>query len=154
MSFREFKVRRNPRCPVCGDQPTLTKLIDYEQFCGVRGQEAPAPAAAGPAPGALTVEELKGRLDRGEDVFILDVRNPEEFRICRIPGSTLIPLPALPQRVGELDRGRELVVHCKSGMRSQKAIQFLRQQGFTKLLNLTGGILAWAERVDPAMPKY
>src|SRR5438876_528097 len=99
MSFREFKVRRNPKCPVCGDQPTITALIDYEQFCGVRGQEAPAPAAAAGADGDTTAEELKGRLDRGEQVFILDVRNPEEFRLCRIPGSTLIPLPTLAQRL-------------------------------------------------------
>jgi sulfur-carrier protein adenylyltransferase/sulfurtransferase len=152
MSFREFKVRRNPKCPVCGDQPTIKQLIDYEQFCGVRGQEAPAPAAA--AGDETTVEELKGRLDRREDVFILDVRNPEEYQICRIPGSTLIPLPALPQRFGELDRDREMVVHCKSGLRSQKAIQFLRQQGFRRLKNLQGGILAWADKIDPTMPKY
>ncbi len=152
MTFREFKVRRNPRCPVCGDQPTVTKLIDYEQFCGVRGQEAPVPAASGLA--ELTAEELKKRIDRGEQVFILDVRNPEEYQICRIPGSVLLPLPALPQRFNELDRNREIVVHCKSGLRSQKAIQFLRQQGFTRLLNLKGGILAWADKVDPGMPKY
>jgi sulfur-carrier protein adenylyltransferase/sulfurtransferase len=152
MSFREFKVRRNPKCPVCGDQPTITKLIDYEQFCGVRGQEAPAPVAAGG--GAITVEELKQRLDRREDVFILDVRNPEEVQICRLPGSTVIPLPALPQRFGELNRNREIIVHCKSGMRSQKAIQFLRQHGFANLKNLTGGILAWADRVDRTMLKY
>ena len=100
------------------------------------------------------MEELKGRLDRREDLFILDVRNPEEYQICRIPGSTLIPLPALPQRFGELDRDREMVVHCKSGMRSQKAIQFLRQQGFRKLKNLKGGILAWADRIDPSVAKY
>jgi adenylyltransferase/sulfurtransferase len=152
MSFREFRVRRNPKCPVCGDHPTVTKLIDYEQFCGVRGQEAPAPVAAGT--NEISVEELKQRLDRKEDVFVLDVRNPEEFQICRIPGSTLLPLPALPQRHGELDRGREIVVHCKSGVRSQKAIQFLRQQGFTNLKNLTGGILAWADRIDKNMLKY
>jgi adenylyltransferase/sulfurtransferase len=152
MTFREFRVRRNPKCPVCGDQPTVTKLIDYEQFCGVRGQEAaPAPAAAD---GDTTVEELKARLDRGEKVFILDVRNPPEYQICHIPGSVLLPLPELPQRFGELDRGREMVVHCKSGMRSQRAIAFLRQQGFTRLRNLTGGILAWAEQIDPTMPKY
>jgi adenylyltransferase/sulfurtransferase len=152
MSFREFKVRRNPKCPVCGDHPTITQLIDYEQFCGVRGQEAPAPVAAGGSD--ITVEELKQRLDRREEVFILDVRNPEEFQICRLPGSTLIPLPTLPQRFGELDRNREIVVHCKSGMRSQKAIQFLRQQGFANLKNLTGGILAWADRIDRTMLKY
>jgi adenylyltransferase/sulfurtransferase len=150
MTFREFKVRRNPRCPICGETPTIKQLIDYEQFCGVRGQEAPAPAAGA----ELTVEELKKRIDRGEDLCILDVRNPEEFQICRIPGSTLIPLPSLPQRLGELDSGRELIVHCKSGMRSQKAIQLLREKGFRNLKNLKGGILAWAERIDPGMPRY
>jgi adenylyltransferase/sulfurtransferase len=155
MRFQEFKVRRNPKCPVCGDQPSITKLIDYEQFCGVRGQEAPAPAAAGASGmSEITAEELKRRLDRGEDLFILDVRNPPEFQICRIPGSTLLPLPELAQRFRELDPGREMVVHCKSGMRSAKAIEFLRQQGFTKLKNLKGGILAWADTVDPGMPKY
>src|SRR5579862_3140065 len=147
MTFREFKVRRNPKCPMCGDQPTIKQLIDYEQFCNVRGAEAPVAAAA--VGGETTVEALKKRLDRGEKVFILDVRNPEEIQICRIPGSTVIPLPSLPQRVGELDRDREMVVHCKSGMRSQKAIQFLREQGFTKLVNLKGGILAWADKIDP-----
>jgi adenylyltransferase/sulfurtransferase len=152
MAFREFKIRRNPRCPLCGDRPTITKLIDYEQFCGVRGQEAAQPAAD--SQGETTVEELKSRLDRREKVFILDVRNPEEYQICRIPGSMLLPLPELPQRFGELDRAREMVVHCKSGMRSAKAIQFLRQQGFSKLKNLKGGILAWADKVDPSMPKY
>jgi adenylyltransferase/sulfurtransferase len=152
MSFREFKVRRNPKCPMCGDNPTIKQLIDYEQFCGVRGQEAPIPAAT--SANEITVEQLKQRLDRREDVFILDVRNPEEYQICKIAGSTLIPLPSLPQRVAELDHGREMVVHCKSGMRSQKAIQFLREQGFKKLVNLKGGILAWAERIDPTMPKY
>jgi adenylyltransferase/sulfurtransferase len=152
MSFREFKVRRNPRCPMCGDHPTITKLIDYEQFCGMRGQEAPVPAAGGLA--ETTVDELKARLDRGDKLFILDVRNPEEFQICRIPGSSLLPLPELPRRFGELDKQCEMVVHCKSGARSQKAIAFLRQQGFTKLSNLKGGILAWADRIDSSMPKY
>jgi molybdopterin/thiamine biosynthesis adenylyltransferase/rhodanese-related sulfurtransferase len=151
MSFREFRVRRNPCCPICGDNPSIKQLIDYEQFCGVRGEPAPAPAAAG---GEITVEELKVRLDRGDDLFILDVRNPEEFQICRLEGSTLIPLPVLAQRFGELDRDKEMVVHCKSGMRSQRAIGFLRTQGFTRLANLKGGILAWADRIDPAMPKY
>jgi adenylyltransferase/sulfurtransferase len=150
MSFREFRVRRNPKCPVCGEQPTIKQLIDYDQFCGVRGR--PATPASGLA--EITAEDLKGRLERGEEVFILDVRNPPEYQICRIPGSVLIPLPTLPQRFRELDPERELVVHCKSGMRSQQAIQFLRQQGFRHLKNLEGGILAWAERVDPTMAKY
>jgi adenylyltransferase/sulfurtransferase len=152
MTFQEFKVRRNPRCPLCGDHPTITKLIDYEQFCGVRGQE-PAPAATG-GEWETTVEELKARLDRRDKVFILDVRNPEEYQICRIPGSTLIPLGELSHRFQELDRESELVVHCKSGMRSARAVQFLREQGFRKLKNLKGGVLAWADRIDPNMPKY
>jgi molybdopterin/thiamine biosynthesis adenylyltransferase/rhodanese-related sulfurtransferase len=151
MSFREFKVRRDPKCPLCGDHPTITKLIDYEAFCGVRGGEAPAREDG---IGDTTVEEVKRRLDRREDVFILDVRNPEEFQICRIPGSTLIPLPELPARFHELDQERELIVHCKSGGRSLKAAQFLRQQGFRRVRNLKGGILAWATTVDPTMPKY
>jgi adenylyltransferase/sulfurtransferase len=153
MKFQEFKVRRNRKCPLCGDNPTITKLIDYEQFCGVRGQEMPAPAAAAGS-AETTVEELKSRLDRREPVFILDVRNPEEYQICRLPGSKLIPLPELPQRAHELDRDQEMIVHCKSGMRSAKAVQFLRDQGFRNLKNLKGGILAWADRIDLTMPKY
>lgn len=152
MSFQEFRIRRNPRCPMCGDNPTIKALIDYDQFCGVRGQEAPAPAADKSA--EITVEELHRRLQKGDKVFILDVRNPEEYQICKIAGSTLLPLPALPQRHGELDKNHEMVVHCKSGMRSAKAIQFLKQQGFTNLKNLKGGILAWADKIDKAMPKY
>jgi molybdopterin/thiamine biosynthesis adenylyltransferase/rhodanese-related sulfurtransferase len=153
MTFQEFKVRRNPKCPLCGDHPSITRLIDYEQFCGLRGQEAPPPAA-GLSSWETTVEELKVRLDQHENVFILDVRNPEEYQICRIPGSVLIPLPELPQRLHELDTDREMVVHCKGGTRSLKAVQFLRERGFEKLKNLKGGILAWADKIDPAMPKY
>jgi adenylyltransferase/sulfurtransferase len=149
MTFQQFKVRRNPRCPVCGDHPTIKQLIDYEEFCGMRGQ--PAPAADLPE---ITVEELKQRLDRKEDVYILDVRNPEEYQICRLPGSVLIPLPQLPQRVQELEGDREMIVHCKSGMRSQKAVQILRAAGFRQARNLKGGILAWAQRIDRAMPTY
>jgi sulfur-carrier protein adenylyltransferase/sulfurtransferase len=152
MSFREFKVQRDRNCPLCGDKPTIRKLIDYEQFCGVRGQEAAAPAADGEW--NTTVEDLKRRLDSRENVFILDVRNPEEFQICRIPGSVLIPLPQLPNRLQELDKNREIIIHCKSGMRSMKALGLMRRQGFTKLKNLKGGILAWADKIDPSMPKY
>jgi adenylyltransferase/sulfurtransferase len=152
MTFQEFRVRRNPKCPLCGDRPMITKLIDYEQFCGVRGQEAPA--AAGDSTWETTVDELKRRLDRQEEIFILDVRNPEEYQICHIPGSTLIPLSQLPQRFSELDKDGEIVVHCKSGMRSLKAQQFLRDRGFRNIKNLTGGIMAWADKVDPTMPKY
>ncbi len=152
MKFQEFKVRRNPKCPVCGDQPTITQLIDYEQFCGVRGEEEKMDTAH--SRHEINADELKARLDRGDKLFILDVRNPPEFDICRIPGSVLIPLPELPGRLDELDPDREMVVHCKSGMRSAKAIQFLKQHGFQRLSNLKGGILAWADRVDPKMPKY
>ena len=153
MQFQEFKVRRNPKCPMCGENPTITKLIDYEQFCGMRGQEAPAPAA-GDNQTETTVDDLKRRLDSGEKLFVLDVRNPEEYQICKIPGSMLIPLPQLPQRFQELDKDREIIIHCKSGMRSLKAQQFLRGQGFQKTKNLKGGILAWADRIDHSMPKY
>jgi len=153
MKFQEFKVRRNLKCPMCGDKPTITQLIDYEQFCGIRGEEAAAPPTAA-SDWEITVEELKGRLDRNEKLFILDVRNPEEFQICRIPGSTLLPLPELPNRFKELNADQEMIVHCKSGMRSLKATNFLRQQGFQKVKNLKGGILAWADRIDPSVPKY
>jgi adenylyltransferase/sulfurtransferase len=152
MTIQEFKVRRNPKCPMCGDRPTITQLIDYDQFCGLRGQETAA-VSTNLTP-EMTVEELKQRLENGEPLFILDVRNPEEYQICRLPGSKLLPLPELPKRVAELSKDQEMVVHCKSGMRSAKAIAFLKQQGFQKLRNLQGGILAWADRVDHAMPKY
>lgn len=151
MRFREYKVRRNLKCPMCGDNPTIKGLIDYDQFCGVRGQEAPAPKAAG---GEITVEELKSRLDRGEKLYVLDVRNPNEFQICKLAGSVLLPLPELGQRLAEVPKDREVIVHCKAGTRSAKAIQFLREQGYSNLKNLTGGIMAWAQRIDPKMPQY
>ena len=138
---------------MCGDKPTITQLIDYEQFCGIRGPEAAAPPTAA-SDWEITVDELKGRLDRNEKLFILDVRNPEEFQICRIPGSTLLPLPELPSRFKELNPDEEMIVHCKSGMRSLKATNFLRQQGFRNVKNLKGGILAWADQIDPSVPKY
>jgi adenylyltransferase/sulfurtransferase len=153
MTFQQFKIRRNPKCPMCGDHPTINKLIDYEQFCGIRRQEAATPADAVNT-WETTVEDLKRRLDQQEKLFILDVRNPEEFEICRIPGSILIPLPELPQRFQQLDADKEWIVHCKSGMRSLKATQFLRAKGFQQVKNLKGGILAWADKIDPAMPKY
>lgn len=151
MKFREFKVRRNPKCPMCGDNPTIKGLIDYEQFCGMRGQESPAPTASA---AEITVEELKKRMDRKDNVFVLDVRNLNEWQICKIPGTVLLPLPELPQRFGELPKDREIIVHCKSGMRSAKAVQFLKEQGFKQVVNLQGGIAAWSEKVDPSVPKY
>ena len=149
MRFRELKLRKNPDCPVCGQHRTITRLIDYEQFCGIRGEEKPATGKLGD----MTPEELKQRLDRGDNLFVLDVRDPHEYQICNL-GGHLIPLKELPQRMGELDAGREIVVHCKMGGRSAKAVDFLKQQGFTNVHNLVGGINAWADRVDPKMPKY
>jgi sulfur-carrier protein adenylyltransferase/sulfurtransferase len=149
MKFRELKLRKNPDCPACGTHPTITKLIDYNQFCGIRGEEKPVEAGIP----EIQVEELKRRLDAGEDVFVLDVREPHEYQICNI-GGYLIPLNDLPKRINELDSSREIVAHCKMGGRSAKAVQFLRQAGFQKVHNLKGGILAWADRIDPKMPKY
>ncbi len=153
MSFQEFKIRRNPKCPMCGDNPSITELIDYEQFCGIRGQETKAEEMADSIP-QITVKDLKARMDQGDCLVILDVRNPNEYDICKLPGSILMPLPDLPQRFSELDQSEEMVVHCRSGVRSMKAIQFLQQQGFTKLSNVEGGILAWSDQIDPTMPKY
>jgi sulfur-carrier protein adenylyltransferase/sulfurtransferase len=149
MKFRELKLRKNPECPVCGTHPTVTKLIDYNQFCGIRGEEKPVEMGVP----EIQVEELKRRLDAKEDLFVLDVRELHEYQICNI-GGHLIPLNDLPNRVHELDSSREIVVHCKMGGRSAKAVAFLQQSGFKKVHNLTGGINAWADRVDPKVPKY
>src|SRR5579863_9268690 len=149
MKFRELKLRKNPDCPACGTHRTITKLIDYNEFCGIRGEEKPVEAGVS----EIQVEELKRRLDAGDDLFVLDVREPHEYQICNINGY-LLPLGDLPKRVNELDSSREIVAHCRSGVRSAKAVDFLRQAGFKKVKNLTGGILAWADRIDPRMPKY
>jgi molybdopterin/thiamine biosynthesis adenylyltransferase/rhodanese-related sulfurtransferase len=150
MRFRELKLHKNPACPICGPNRTITKLIDYEEFCGIRGEEAPAVTNGIPE---ITPTELKTRLDRGDDLFILDVREPHEYQICHLNGK-LIPLGELPRRVSELDSSKEMVVHCRSGKRSADAIQFLQKAGFKKLWNLKGGTLAWSDQVDPSMPKY
>src|ERR1700685_1852326 len=150
MKFRELKLRKNPDCPMCGDHRTIDKLIDYYQFCGIRGEEAEAPDLGVPE---ITPKELKSRLDKGDDLFILDVREPHEYQICNLNGK-LIPLGELPRRVHELDTSREIVAHCRSGKRSAEAIDFLRKAGFRKILNLKGGILAWSDEVDPNVPKY
>jgi molybdopterin/thiamine biosynthesis adenylyltransferase/rhodanese-related sulfurtransferase len=149
MKFRELKLRKNPDCPACGKHRTVTKLIDYDEFCGIRGEEKPVTGGIS----EIQVEELKRRLDAKEDVFVLDVREPHEYQICNI-GGHLIPLGDLPRRVNELDSSREIVAHCRSGVRSAKAVDFLQQAGFKKVHNLAGGILAWADRIDPKMPKY
>jgi adenylyltransferase/sulfurtransferase len=153
MRFREMKLRKDPDCPVCGTHPTVTALIDYQQFCGINAAAAQAEEAA-PVGTEITAVELKDRLDRGERLFVLDVREPNEYHICNIPGATLIPLGELPQRAGELDGSWDIVVHCKSGVRSAKAANFLRQSGFKRVRNLKGGILDWIDKVDPSQPKY
>ena len=152
MRFRELKLRKDPDCPVCGEHRTVTELIDYDQFCGI----APAASAgADPQPSDdATVEQLKARLDQREEPFILDVREPQEYQICNIPGSTLIPLGDLPSRLHELEGRGEMIVHCKSGVRSAKAVKLLREAGFAQAKNLRGGILRWIDAVDPTLPKY
>lgn len=150
MRFRELILRKNAECPACGSNRTITKLIDYEQFCGIRGEEAPAPQTSVPD---ITPSELKARLDRGDDLYILDVREPHEYQICNI-GGHLLPLGELSRRAAELDSSREIVAHCRSGKRSAEAVEFLRKAGFRKLWNLKGGILAWSDEVDPSVPKY
>ena len=146
LTFRELKLKKNPDCPVCGDQPTIRKLIDYDQFCGVE------PAGISPHDD-ITVEELKPRLDRHDDLLLLDVREPHEFEIVNM-GGHLIPLNDLPDRVHELDSSRDIVVHCKLGTRSSRAVAFLKQAGFRKVWNLRGGIEAWATKIDKSMPHY
>ena len=150
MKFRELKLRKNPDCPVCGTHPTQKGLIDYAEFCGVRGEEAPSTVTNIPE---ITPKELKARLDKGDDIYVLDVREPHEYQICNINGR-LIPLGELPQRVHALDSSKEIVAHCKSGKRSAQAVEFLRGAGFKKIQNLKGGILAWSDEVDPSVPKY
>jgi len=147
MKFREFNVRRDPQCPVCGAQPTITEPIDYEQFCGIG--EATADAVP-----AISVHDLKQKMETNGVVTIVDVREPFEYEIARIEGSKLIPLGELPDRLDELDRDRYTVVHCHSGMRSAQAVQLLRGEGFANVFNLTGGIAQWSEEIDQTVPKY
>ncbi|MFQ5792946.1 MAG: ThiF family adenylyltransferase, partial [Acidobacteriota bacterium] len=152
MSFRELRLRKDPECALCSEKATITELIDYEQFCGVpRRQEG---ARAGDSVPAITPEELKALLDAKKDVCVLDVREPQEWQIVHLEGARLIPLNQLPREVHQLDSAHEIVVHCRSGARSAKAVQFLREAGFTKARNLTGGILAWVEKIDPTLPRY
>ncbi len=152
MKFRELKLRRNPACPVCGDNPTVKELIDYQQFCGIP-QQAAAQAAEEKLP-EITPAALKARMDAADGVFVLDVREPHEYAIASIPGTTLIPLGELNKRVGELDATADIVIHCKSGMRSGKAQRLLKDMGFSRVTNLAGGILRWSDDVDPTVPKY
>ena len=156
MRFRELKLRKNPECPVCGANPTIRELIDYQEFCGIRGEEAPAPAATA---GEIEILEIGARalaeeLRGAAPPLVLDVREPHEVAIASIPGAVLIPLGELEKRLHELDRAADIVAQCRSGVRSMKAARLLRAAGFTRLRNLKGGILAWSDEVDPAVPKY
>ncbi|MCG3197378.1 MAG: putative adenylyltransferase/sulfurtransferase MoeZ [bacterium] len=155
MKFRELKLRRDPNCPLCGDNPTIHELIDYEQFCGIPKPDEKKEEQQTMIP-QITAPELKAKLDAKEDFLLLDVREQHEYDIARIPGATLLPLSVIQQRVGELEdhKGREIVIHCKMGGRSMQACQFLQSQGFSKVVNVAGGITAWSDQVDPSVAKY
>ena len=153
MRFRELKLHKNPGCALCGPNRTITQLIDYEQFCGLgrgqtNGSETEAPSLE------ITAEELKALLDSSKPVKIIDVREPHEYDICHISGAKLIPLSEFMQHIGELDSADELVLHCHHGVRSMKALEMLRSAGFRKVKSLRGGIDAWAQKVEPGMPRY
>lgn len=158
LRFRELRLKKNPDCPVCSERPSLTELIDYDQFCGLGRGESEPPAMEVPLrddhlPLEITVNELKSWLDAGKRLTVLDVRNPPEFAIARLEGSTFIPLPELPRRTEELDPEELFVAICKVGGRSMQATHYLRAQGF-KVVNLAGGINAWSAEIDPLVPRY
>ncbi len=152
LRFREFRIRKDPKCPICGDNRTIHQLIDYDQFCGI--PQADAEAAKEMDVPTISPGELKAKLDRKDKFVLVDVREPYEYEICSIPGSKLIPLGELPARLSELDSADDIVLHCKVGGRSAKALRVLQEAGFRKLNNLKGGIAAWSEEVDPSVPKY
>ncbi|MBI2166989.1 MAG: molybdopterin-synthase adenylyltransferase MoeB [Candidatus Omnitrophica bacterium] len=152
MSFRTLRLRRDKNCPVCGDHPTVTKLIDYEEFCGVKRGESRGESMIP----EISVFDLKAKLDRKEDFLLLDVREPHEYQIAKIPGSKLIPVGQLADRLSELEsyRDKEIVAHCKLGGRSSRAVELLLKSGFKKVWSVAGGISAWSSQVDPSVPKY
>jgi len=151
MKFRELKLRRDPQCPVCGDHPTVKELIDYEMFCGV----VPEPVVAGSHPDEVTVQQMKAALDDPKlGIQVVDVRDPDEYEIAHVEGVPQIPLGSLPQRFVELDANTQIYLHCKSGKRSMKALEFLRQQGFKYVKSVKGGISAWSDEIDHGVPKY
>ena len=153
MRFRELKLRKSPDCPICGPNPTVTKLIDYEQFCGITRGHA-EPPKEDPASWEITPEELKALLDAKKPVKVIDVREPHEYDICNLPGAKLIPLSQFTARIGEMDSADELVLHCHKGVRSMQALEMLRSAGFRKIKSLKGGIEAWADKIDPSMARY
>jgi len=152
MQFRELRLQKDPSCPICGPNRTIHELIDYEEFCGIRGEETlPQEVEEGEE---ITVSQLKARMDRGEKLNVIDVREPHEFAIARIPGTKLIPLNQVEERSGEFDKNEEIILHCRSGKRSADALNRLKAKGFRKLKNLVGGITAWSDEIDPKVPKY
>jgi adenylyltransferase/sulfurtransferase len=150
MRFREMKLRKDPSCPICGENPTVTELIDYQEFCGI--PQANAQAATEEVP-EITVQELKEKLENGGGLAVLDVREPHEYEVANI-GARLIPLGELPERLVELDKDETLAVHCKTGGRSARAVKLLQDAGFENVYNVKGGITAWSEEIDPSVPKY
>ena len=151
MKFRELKLRRDPKCPVCGENPTVTELIDYEMFCGI----TPEPASPTSNPDEVNVQEMKRALDNPKlGIRVIDVREPDEYQIAHVNGVPLIPLSTLPQRFMELDPNQQHYIHCKSGVRSLRALQFLKEQGFKYLKSVRGGISAWSDEIDHNVPKY
>jgi sulfur-carrier protein adenylyltransferase/sulfurtransferase len=150
MSFREMKLRKDPGCPICGEDPTVTELIDYEEFCGIPQANAVAQENGVPE---ITVKELKQKMDDGEDINVLDVREPHEYEVANI-GVKLIPLGELPRRLAEFDQNEDFAIHCKTGGRSAKAVKLLQDAGFGSVYNVKGGITAWSEEIDPSVPKY
>jgi adenylyltransferase/sulfurtransferase len=151
MKFREVRLRRDPQCPLCGENPTITQLIDYEMFCGI----TPAPATSAHDPDEVTVQEMKKALENSSlNIKVIDVREPDEYQIAHIDGVPLIPLGTLPQRFTELDPNQQIYIHCKSGVRSMRALHFLREQGFKYVKSVKGGINAWADEIDHNVPKY
>ncbi len=152
MRFRELKLRKNPDCPVCGENPTVKELIDYQHFCGIVPETKEEKALKNGIP-QISVKELKQRIDAGEDIFLLDVREPYEYQIAQI-GGKLIPQNDVPQRLAEIPRDREIIIHCRSGARSQKIAEFLKQSGYPQVANVAGGILAWSDEIDPKVQKY
>jgi adenylyltransferase/sulfurtransferase len=151
MRFRELSLRKDPDCTICGKNPTIHELIDYEAFCGLTPAEQ---ALADAEQWEITARELAERQAKGEDFDLIDVREPHEYEIARIPGARLIPLGSLPEHLSELDSSREIVLHCHHGQRSMRALEQLRDSGFRKLKNLRGGIDAWSQQVDPSVPRY
>ena len=150
MSFREMKLRKDPGCPICGENPTVTELIDYEEFCGIPQANAVAQENGVPE---ITVKELKQKMDDGEPINFLDVREPHEYEVANI-GVRLIPLGELPRRLAEFDQNGSFAIHCKTGARSANAVKLLQDAGFGNVYNVKGGITAWSEEVDPSVPKY